>query len=44
MMYGLILMVLALYKAAQFWTMSAGFKGFALVKVLVQDQVIYFVM
>lgn len=40
--YSIILLALALYKAVEYWRMSAGFKGFALVKVLVQDQIIYF--
>ncbi|KAL5500883.1 hypothetical protein ACEPAH_9270 [Sanghuangporus vaninii] len=44
MVYGTILMVLALYKAADYWKMSAGFKGFALVKVLIQDQILYFML
>lgn len=43
MVYGIILMGLALYKAAEYWRMSAGFKGFALVKVLIKDQVLYFI-
>lgn len=37
-------MFLALYKAAEFWRMSAGFKGFNLVKVLIKDQAIYFML
>lgn len=44
MIYGVILMALAIYKAAEFWSMSSGFKGLDLVKVLVVDQVIYFVL
>lgn len=44
MVYGIILMALALFKAAEFWRMSAGFKGFNLVKVLIEDQAIYFVL
>ena len=44
MIYGLILMVLVLYKSAEYWKMSAGFKGFKLVKVLVRDQAMYFVL
>lgn len=44
MVYGLILMGLALYKAAEFWKLSAGFNGFELVKVLIEDQVIYFMV
>ncbi|EJC99070.1 uncharacterized protein FOMMEDRAFT_170811 [Fomitiporia mediterranea MF3/22] len=39
---GVILMALALYKATEFWKMSAGFRGFSLVKVLIQDQGFYF--
>ncbi|KAL5524819.1 hypothetical protein ACEPAF_9965 [Sanghuangporus sanghuang] len=44
LVYGLILLVLALYKAAEYWRLSAGFKGFTLVKVLIQDQVMYFAL
>ncbi|THH05848.1 hypothetical protein EW145_g4505 [Phellinidium pouzarii] len=42
--YGIILMVLALYKAAVLWKESAGFSGLGLVKVLIQDQAIYFLV
>ncbi|EJC99054.1 uncharacterized protein FOMMEDRAFT_161282 [Fomitiporia mediterranea MF3/22] len=42
MVFGVILMALALYKAAEYWRESAGFQGFTLVKVLIQDQLIYF--
>ena len=42
MVYGLILMALATHKAAEFWRMSVGFKGFTLITVLIRDQVIYF--
>lgn len=44
MVYGLVLMALALYKAAEYWEMSAGFKSFTLVKVLVEDQIVYFML
>ncbi|EJC99537.1 uncharacterized protein FOMMEDRAFT_160604 [Fomitiporia mediterranea MF3/22] len=44
MVYGLILMVLALYKAAEYWKMSTGFGGFKLVEILICDQIIYFLM
>lgn len=44
MAYGVILMVLAIYKAAEFWRLSSGFKGLNLVKVLIVDQIIYFVL
>ncbi|OCB83933.1 hypothetical protein A7U60_g9142 [Sanghuangporus baumii] len=42
MVYGLILLSLALYKAAEYWKLSSGFTGFHLVRVLIQDQVIYY--
>ncbi|KAI5114780.1 hypothetical protein M0805_005350 [Coniferiporia weirii] len=41
--FELTLMALALYKAAHFWRESAGFNGLELVKVLIQDQVLYFI-
>ncbi|KAH8109854.1 hypothetical protein DFH11DRAFT_1746854 [Phellopilus nigrolimitatus] len=44
MLYAVILMVLALYKAAEHWRETAGFSQFTLVKVLIQDQAIYFIM
>ncbi|KAH8109195.1 hypothetical protein DFH11DRAFT_1814244, partial [Phellopilus nigrolimitatus] len=44
MMYGIILMVLAFYKAAEHWRETAGFSQFTLVKVLIQDQALYFIM
>lgn len=37
-----VLLVLALYKAAEFWNLSQGLTGFHLVKVLVIDQAFYF--
>ena len=40
--YGLILFGFALYKAAEYWKLSSGFKGFHLIGVLIRDQVIYF--
>ncbi|KAH8106551.1 hypothetical protein DFH11DRAFT_1549884 [Phellopilus nigrolimitatus] len=43
-LYELILMVLALYKAAEHWRETAGFIQFTLVKVLIQDQAIYFII
>ena len=36
-------MLLAVYKAATFWK-SSGFNGISLVKVLVQDQIIYYIL
>lgn len=44
MVYGIILMALAIYKATEFWRVSNGFKGFSLVKVLIADQVMYFLL
>ncbi|KAH8109518.1 hypothetical protein DFH11DRAFT_1515423 [Phellopilus nigrolimitatus] len=44
LLYGIILMVLALHKAAQHWRESNGFGHSNLVKVLIQDQAIYFVL
>lgn len=37
-------MILALYKAAEYWRESAGFHGFALVTILVRDQALYFLL
>lgn len=37
-------MSLAMYKAADFWRMTGGFKGFTLLKVLIEDQAIYFIL
>ncbi|OCB83930.1 hypothetical protein A7U60_g9139 [Sanghuangporus baumii] len=42
MTYGMILLCLVLYKAANYWKLSSGFKGFDLVRVLIRDQVLYF--
>lgn len=42
MVYGVVLMALALYKAADHWRVSSGLEGFTLMKVLIIDQVIYF--
>ncbi|KAL5476988.1 hypothetical protein ACEPAI_3174 [Sanghuangporus weigelae] len=42
MVYGLLLLVLAIYKAIEFWKLSPGFKDFRLVRVLVKDQVLYY--
>ncbi|KAH8109708.1 hypothetical protein DFH11DRAFT_900530 [Phellopilus nigrolimitatus] len=44
LLYAVILMVLALYKAAEHWRETAGFNQYTLVKVLIQDQAIYFIM
>ena len=42
MIYAVILMILALYKASEYWRLSKKFKGFALIKVLIRDQLLYF--
>ncbi|OCB83890.1 hypothetical protein A7U60_g9096 [Sanghuangporus baumii] len=44
MVYNLVLMILAVYKAGEYWRMSAGLKGFQLVKVVIKDQIIYFIL
>lgn len=43
MVHRMALMALALYKAAEFWRTTGGFKG-ALVKVLIKDQFTYFAL
>ncbi|THH06898.1 hypothetical protein EW145_g3761 [Phellinidium pouzarii] len=42
LVYGFILMVLALYKAVMFWKTEGGFNGLGLVKIAVMDQAVYF--
>ena len=42
MIYGLLLMSLALYKATTLWKAQPGMNTTRLIKVLVRDQVIYF--
>ena len=37
-------MTIALCKAVEFWRVCAGFKGFGLVKILMRDQAIYFLV
>ncbi|KAH8113210.1 hypothetical protein DFH11DRAFT_367903 [Phellopilus nigrolimitatus] len=44
MLYAILLMVLALYNAAQHWRELVGFSQFNLLVVLIQDQAIYFIM
>lgn len=44
MAYGLVLMALALYKATVIWQNDGKYGGMTLVKVLIQDQIIYFFM
>ena len=40
--FGTLLLTLAVYKAMEYWKLSSGLKGFHLVKVLTQDQVLYY--
>ncbi|KAL5534893.1 hypothetical protein ACEPAF_2983 [Sanghuangporus sanghuang] len=44
MAYGVVLLALALRKAMQYWKMTSGFKTSRLVNVLIQDQIIYFLL
>ena len=43
-LHGTFLLGLAMYKAAEYWKMAAAFKGFTLVRILIRDQVIYFML
>ncbi|EJD00572.1 uncharacterized protein FOMMEDRAFT_159313 [Fomitiporia mediterranea MF3/22] len=40
--YGMILLCLAVFKAAEYWKMESGFKGSHLVGVLIMDQLLYY--
>ncbi|OCB89281.1 hypothetical protein A7U60_g3580 [Sanghuangporus baumii] len=40
--YGLILLGLALYKTAEHWRMPSGFKGLHLIRVVIQDEIMYY--
>ncbi|EJD00526.1 uncharacterized protein FOMMEDRAFT_159258 [Fomitiporia mediterranea MF3/22] len=42
LIYGTTLLCLAVFKAAEYWKMSSGFKGFHLIRVLVEDQILYY--
>ena len=44
MAYGILLMTLALHEASRVWKEVHGFKGMKLIKVLVIDQALYFLM
>lgn len=44
LVYGSILMFLALYQAGRVWNETHGIQGVDLVRVLIQDQAIYFIM
>ena len=39
---GSMLLTLAIYKAREYWGESSGFKGFHLVRILIQDHVLYY--
>ncbi|KAH8109443.1 hypothetical protein DFH11DRAFT_1627381 [Phellopilus nigrolimitatus] len=41
LLFEIILLALAIYAAVDFWK-TAGFKGYSLVNVVVQDQILYF--
>ncbi|OCB90508.1 hypothetical protein A7U60_g2242 [Sanghuangporus baumii] len=40
--FGLILLILALYKAAEHWRASSGLRGLELVRVVIRDQFLYY--
>lgn len=42
MVYGILLLVLALYKAREIWKESMGLEGLQLIQVLIRDQALYF--
>ncbi|KAL5498502.1 hypothetical protein ACEPAH_1855 [Sanghuangporus vaninii] len=42
LLYGLLLLILAIYKAVEYWKLSSGLKDFLLVRVIVRDQFIYY--
>ncbi|KAL5521782.1 hypothetical protein ACEPAF_2530 [Sanghuangporus sanghuang] len=42
LLYGLLLLILATYKAGEYWKLSSGLKDFLLVRVIVRDQFIYY--
>ena len=42
--FGLLLLILAIYKATEYWKTSTGFNGFHLVRVIVQDQLLYYLL
>lgn len=42
-LYGTLLLVLALHKAAAMWRESSGYRGMRLLRILIRDQAIYFV-
>lgn len=44
MAFGTVLMALAVYKATSIWKKGGKLRRFNLVKVLIQDQVLYFLV
>lgn len=44
MAYGVILLALALRMAILYWKMAHGFNTSRLINVLIQDQIIYFLL
>ncbi|KAL5512054.1 hypothetical protein ACEPAH_5273 [Sanghuangporus vaninii] len=44
MVYSAVLFLLALYKAIVYWKGNRGFEGSTLIRVLIQDQIIYFLL
>ncbi|EJD00668.1 uncharacterized protein FOMMEDRAFT_159434 [Fomitiporia mediterranea MF3/22] len=44
LVYELIIMGLTLHRAISFWRLSAGFRGFPLIRVVIIDQVFYFTL
>ena len=44
MAFGTLLMGLALYKGYKYWKMNSGLKGIELIKVLLIDQFLYFML
>ncbi|EJD00669.1 uncharacterized protein FOMMEDRAFT_159435 [Fomitiporia mediterranea MF3/22] len=44
MVYELVIMGITLRRAISFWRLSAGFRGFPLMRVIITDQVFYFAL
>ncbi|KAL5490705.1 hypothetical protein ACEPAI_5539 [Sanghuangporus weigelae] len=44
MVYSAILFLLAVYKAIVYWKGNRGFEGSTLIRVLIQDQIVYFLL
>lgn len=42
--FGALLMGLALFKATEYWKEAIGYHGVELIKVLVKDQLIYYLL